>query len=48
MLHVNVYAISRAPQKWTLIDCVIPHCAERIKRWARNLFGSMFRERLLF
>ena len=40
ILIVNVYAISRSPNEWALVDCGLPHSSGRIRRWSESHFGE--------
>ena len=41
IMLVNVFGIGRLDSDWTLIDAGLPHCAERIQKWAGEQFGEL-------
>lgn len=40
VLIVNVYAVSRSPNEWVLVDCRLPYSHGRIKHWVEEQFGA--------
>lgn len=40
VLIVNVYAISRSPNEWVLVDYGLPYSHSRIKHWVEEQFGA--------